>query len=203
MLRVMRRVAPLLLLLMVAAVVFGLQGRDLGRTRSALTPPAPSEQERAEEALTLLDVWSQELVPDILLVQQQTQAVRTGDSNTAARLARRFSRALLRVERFAPGAAADPVLRNDNSIEVQAVRAAAAGWGEWASAVLWHGSMPAVAWVRRIAALRTRAVELQNAAYTAVDAAFSQAMSYSSWRRTHSGSDASSARPFGVRSSSA
>ena len=171
----MRRVA-LLLLLVVAAIAIGVKDRGRGGARFALTTSVPSTQERAQEGLRLLDVWSQRLVPDVLLEQARAQAVRAGDVAKANRLARQIGRGLLEIERFAPDAVDDPVLRNDNSVEGRAVRAAAAAWDDWASALLWRPRLQYVAWTRRIAALQARAIRLQQDAYTAVDALFRTAL---------------------------
>jgi hypothetical protein len=170
-----RKVAPLLLLVG-AAIVFGLQDRGPGGSRSALTTSVPSEQERAQAGLTLLDVWSQRLVPNMLLQQARARAVGAGDVAKAARLAGQIRRGLLEIERFASAAADDPILRDDDSVEGRAVRAAAAAWGEWASALLWRPAFRHVLWTRRVAARRARALRLQQAAYAVVDGLFRTAL---------------------------
>lgn len=164
------------MLLVVAAIVVGLQDRGTGGSRFAVTMSVPSMRERAQEGLRLLDVWSQRLVPDVLLQQARARAVCSGDVAKAARLARQIGRGLLEIERFAPDAVDDPVLRDDNSVEGRAVRATAAAWGDWASALLWRPHFQQVAWTRRIAALQARAIRLQQDAYTAVDALFRTAL---------------------------
>jgi hypothetical protein len=161
-----------LTLLVVAAIAVGLVGRGRGGSRFARTGSVPSQEKRAEEGLTLLDVWSQTVVPYISLQQARAQAAHTGDVARAARLARQLGPGLLAIERFAPDAAEDPILRNDNSIEGRAVRAAGAAWGDWASALLWRPSSPRTMWTRQLAALRARAIRLQQDAYSAVDASF-------------------------------
>ena len=171
----MRKFAPLLLLVG-AAIVVGVQDRGPGGSRLALATSVPSKQERAQEGLTLLDVWSQRLVANILLQQARAQAVGAGDVAKAARLARHIRRGLIEIERFAPDAAEDPILRDDDSVAGRAVRAAAAAWGEWASALLWQPAFPHVVWTRWVAARRARALRLQQAAYTAVDAVFRTAL---------------------------
>jgi hypothetical protein len=168
-----RRLTPLLLV--IAGLVAGLQpwGQTGPRPRSPLVTP---EQTQAERALTLLDVWSQTLVPTVLLQQAGARAHQVGDFAEAARLERQVRTGLMRIERFETEAARDPVLRNGNRHAVRALRASAAAWARWASLLLNPRGAGTPDRVRRTADLEGNAVRLHQAAYVAVDAYFRAAL---------------------------
>jgi len=163
----MRSVSVLFLL--IAALALAL----LDTGRRSPSPPRPTpispEQAEAERALTLLDVWSQSLVPSLPIEQARTRAIRSGKSAHAAALERRVRPALLRAEGFLEEIAADPTLRSSDSIDVQALRAAALAWGHWASAVLNEEGSPRNPLARAVMRLEKRAVRLHQSAYAIVD----------------------------------
>lgn len=169
----MRWIPPLLLV--IVAVALGLHHRG----PSSSPPPersGPSAETQAARALTLLDVWSHTLVPDILEQQAWRRAVRNGNAVRALDLHRRMRRDLLRVRRFDADVAQDPVLMGGNRAETAAVRATATAWREWASALLNTGAA-AAGYHRRLAdALEAKAIRLHDAAYTLVDRSLRSAL---------------------------
>jgi hypothetical protein len=126
--------------------------------------------------LTLLDVWSQTLVPSILLQQSEAAAQRAGDFSTASRLTREIRAGLDRVEGFDAEVVHDPVFRDRNPAEVVALRAAAAAWTQWASLLLGRVWVPAGERTRRLAALERSAIRLHQAAYFVIDASIRTAL---------------------------
>jgi hypothetical protein len=136
-------------------------------------PPRPApvspEQAEAERALTLLDVWSQSLVPSLPLEHARARAIRSGEIMQAAALERRVRPVLLRAEGFLADIAHDPTLRSSDSIDVQALRAAAVAWGAWASATLRQTGSPRDLPTPGLRRLEERAVRLHQSAYAIVD----------------------------------
>ena len=173
----MRRVGLLSLLLVAAlalAVVLGLDGH--GRSRPSAVAAASIRQTEAERVLTLLDVWSQTLVPNIVLQQSRARALQVGNVSEAARLERRVRRGLRRAEGFEAVAAYDPALRN-SSVEVRALRVAAAAWGDWAAALLMRPtSSSRHDQAKHVAELEAKAIRLHQAAYAVVDASLRAAL---------------------------
>ena len=145
-----------LLILLTVAVALELQ--HFGRDRphgSVSTAVAPATQDPAHRGLTLLDYWSQELVPNMLLQRARAAALRAGDPRRAAQLERRIRNGLQRIQAFGARSAH----------EVRAVRATGAAWTRWATALLEERRRP-----RDVASLEANAVRLHQAAYAAVDA---------------------------------
>ncbi len=138
--------------------------------------PVSGRLERASRALTLLDVWSQLLVSNLLLQQAQAHAQRVGDVASATLLAGRVRRGLRQVEGFEIAAAKDGALGNLNSFDVQALRVAATAWRDWASALLRRPGFLMGEHGRQIAKLEAEAMRLHDAAYAAVDASFRAAV---------------------------
>jgi hypothetical protein len=163
----MRSVGVLLLL------IAGLALAVLDTGRHGPGPPRPApvspEQAEAERALTLLDVWSQSLVPSLPLEHARTRAIRSGALTHASALERRLRPALLRAQGFVEEIAHDPTLRGSESIDVQALRAAAVAWGDWASAALRQTSSPRDLQGPALRRLEQRAVRLHQSAYAIVD----------------------------------
>jgi hypothetical protein len=163
----MRSVSVLVLL------IAGLALALLDTSRQGPGPPRPApvspEQAEAERALTLLDVWSQSLVPSLPLEHARARAIRSGELNHAGALERRVRPALLRAEGFLEEIADDPTLRSSDSIDVQALRAAAVAWGDWASAALRQTSSPRDLPAPALTRLEERAVRLHQSAYAIVD----------------------------------
>ena len=118
----------------------------------------------------------QTLVPDILLQQSRAHSLRVGDVANAARLEHRIRRDLLQAEGFEAAATRDPALRNHNSVDARALRAAAAGWDDWVSALLGRATSQRHGRARHIAELEAKAVRLHQAAYAAVDASLKAAL---------------------------
>ena len=162
-----RRAALLLVLTLDVALV----AQQLLRAGSHPAPAVSEsvQQRQAERALTLLDFWAQTVVPGINLEQSRARALQVGDVATAVRLKRRIRQRLLQAERFPLAAAHDPLLGNRDAASVRALRAAAAAWADWATAVLRHGASRASDQAHNLAALETKGVDLQQAAYAAVD----------------------------------
>lgn len=169
----MRWIPPLLLVIVAVALGLHYRGPSGPRTRAR---SAPSAEMQAARALTLLDVWSQALVSDILEQQAWRQAVRSGNSAKALDLRRRVQRDLLRVRRFDIEAAQDPVLMGGNRAEAAAVRATATAWSEWASALLDRRASTAEHRGRLADALEAKAIRLHDTAYTVVDRSFRSAL---------------------------
>jgi hypothetical protein len=163
----MRSVSVLVLL------IAGLALALLDTGRHGPGPPRPAavspEQAEAERALTLLDVWSQSLVPSLPLEHARARAIRSRRLPHAAALERRLRPALLRAEGFLEDIAQDPTLRASESIDVQALRAAAVAWGDWASAALRPAGSPRELTAPVLRRLEDRAVRLHQSAYAIVD----------------------------------
>jgi hypothetical protein len=163
-------------LLLLVTVAFALELEQLGAGRSHSRTPSPAPvaaaQARAERALTLLDFWSQELVPDVLLQQGHVQALRAGDVVAASRIERRLRPELARIRNLWADAARDPLLGGADSVETGALVAARDAWAEWAAALLAGPSVGG----RRLAALEQNAVRLHQAAYAIVDASLRAAV---------------------------
>jgi hypothetical protein len=156
------------LLLAIAAVALALDAEP-GAVRRPRTHAISTADAPAERVLTLLDVWSQSLVPSLPLERDRARAIRSGEFARAASLARRMRPALVRAEGFLSEMAHDPILRSSDSVDVEALRAAAAAWGAWASALLRQTSFsrdPRTLEVRR---LEQHAVRLHQSAYATVD----------------------------------
>jgi hypothetical protein len=149
-------------------VLIGLQHRVPGGSPQAAVS---GRLEQASRALTLLDVWSQLLVPTVLLQHAQAHALRIGDVGSATLLEGKIRHGLLQVEGFEE-AAHDGALRNPRSSDVRAIRAAAAAWHDWASALLWQQSFLTPSQRRHVAELEAKAMRLHQAAYAAIDASF-------------------------------
>jgi hypothetical protein len=159
-----------LLLVLLTAVGIGLWRLDDRGSPRHEPPAAFSQQERAERALTLLDVWAQSVVPAILLEHAEAHALQVGHIFAAAQLEQRMRAVLQQVEGFQADVEHDPALRKVNSGDVRAVRAASAAWVAWASAMLrpQSGRSPRQAqWT--VTTLEAHAVRLHQAAYAAVD----------------------------------
>jgi hypothetical protein len=157
------------LVLLIAGLALALL--DTGRNGPGPPRPAPvsPEQAEAERALTLLDVWSQSLVPSLPLERARARAIRSGRLAHAVALERRVRPALLRAEGFLEDIAHDPTLRSSDSIDAQALRAAAVAWGDWASAALTQTGSPRDPPAPPLRRLEERAVRLHQAAYAIVD----------------------------------
>jgi hypothetical protein len=159
-----------LLLVLLVAVGIGLWRFEQRGSRHHVAPSAFSQQERAERALTLLDVWAQSAVPAILLEHAEADALRAGHIFAAALLEQRVRAVLPQVESFQRQVEHDPALRSVNSGDVRALRATSAAWRAWASAVLRQQSGGSRRQAQLIvSALEARAVRLHQAAYAAVD----------------------------------
>jgi hypothetical protein len=148
-----RRLGLVIALSAALAIELGLLGRD--HHHPVAGPDARAEQTPAERGLTLLDYWTQELVPSVLLQRALADALHEHRLARAARLERRMRRGLLRVRGFGPAAAH----------ELPPVRDTGAAWSEWAAALL-RPSPRAL----DVARLERKAVRLHQAAYAAVDA---------------------------------
>jgi hypothetical protein len=163
----MRSVGVLVLLIAgLALALLDTGRRGPGPPRPALVSP---EQAEAERALTLLDVWSQSLVPSLPLEHARALAIRSGRHVHAAALDRRVRPALLRAEGFLEDIARDPTLRSSDSIDVQALRAAAVAWADWAAAALTQTGSPRDLPAPALTRLEQRAVRLHQSAYAIVD----------------------------------
>jgi hypothetical protein len=163
------------LVLLIVAVALGLHYRAPSVT-SNKRAVVPSAETQAERALTLLDVWSQTLGPDILYQRAWMRAERRGNAATAAVLERRLRRDLLRVRRFAADAAHNPGLIGRNRAEARALRATALAWSEWASILLSPTRTPAGYRLKVAAALEAKAIRLHLAAYAVADRSFNAAI---------------------------
>jgi hypothetical protein len=151
----MRRLGLVVLLSAAVALELELLGRDHHQPAAAPSP-APAAQTQAEHGLTLLDYWTQELVPSILLQRARADALRDHSLARAGRLERRMRAGLLRVRGFGPAAVH----------EMRAVTETGAAWSEWAAALLRSSARP-----REVALLEAKAIRLHQAAYAVVDAA--------------------------------
>jgi hypothetical protein len=140
-----------------------------GGQRSRANGSISVAEQHAERVLTLLDSWTQTLVPTILLQQSRAHALRVGNLSKAARLRPRIERGLVQAEGF-ESAAQDPTLRNDNAADLRALRAAGAAWAAWASACLGRSASVRGDGAAHTAQLEARAIRLHEAAYDAVDA---------------------------------
>jgi hypothetical protein len=140
-----------------------------GAPRSPANGSISVGEQHAERILTLLDVWTQTLVPTILLQQSRAHALRVGNLSRAARLGPRIERGLVQAEGF-ESAAQNPKLRDDNAAALRALRAAGAAWAAWASALLGQSASVRGNGAAHTAQLEARAIRLHQAAYDAVDA---------------------------------
>jgi hypothetical protein len=165
-----------LLLVLVVALGFELQHYERGHSRSPARP-APTRQQQAERVLTLLDYWTDRVIPSILLQDARAHALRAGDLPKAAALERRIRTGLRQVRGFRANAARDPLLVGPRTREVRAVMQAGAAWAEWASALLGPEASPDE---QPIAHLEANAVRLHQAAYKTVDASIRQLATSSS-----------------------
>lgn len=161
---------------MIAALAVALRYHGDGGPHPPRKASVPVKEVQAERVLTLLDFWAQTLVPDILLQQSRAHSLRVGDVANAARLEHRIRRDLLQAEGFEAAATRDPALRNHNSVDARALRAAAAGWDDWVSALLGRATSQRHGRARHIAELEAKAVRLHQAAYAAVDASLKAAL---------------------------
>ena len=157
------------LLLLIVALTLELQHYENGHPRSPPRRATPARVDEAQTArlLTLLDFWSEKLVPDILLEHARARALQAGDAAKAARLEPEVRRRLLQVQSFGTSVAKELALERRNSA-ARRVRTAAIAWAAWASAVLRQSHAPRTG---QIAGLEAAAVRLHQAAYAAVDAA--------------------------------
>ena len=88
------------LLVFVAAVIVGLQHYGQGGSPATRETSLSGQLERASRAVTLLDVWSQLVVPTIHVQHAHARALRVGDVGSATLLEGRSRRGLLQVERM-------------------------------------------------------------------------------------------------------
>jgi hypothetical protein len=163
----MRSVGVLLLAIAAVALALDAQPRAVRRPRTQAISAADAP---AERALTLLDVWSQSLVPSLPLERDRGRAIRSREFARAASLERRMRPTLLRAEGFLSEMAHDPILRSSDSVDVEALRAAAAAWSAWASAVLSQAGSSRDLRALAIRRLEQEAVRLHQSAYAIVDA---------------------------------
>ncbi len=153
----------------VAVVLMALAGCGEDSSSSSAPPKPQQEAGQAEAGRRLLDSWSKQLVPAIVLQRDRARAFEAGDAAKAAALERRSLRALRGVEKFGRDAR-KAFIDDPTQPEAKAVTRAGDAWTEFAYTIRTDPARGDFRKARRIADLAQKAFALHQRAYKAVGA---------------------------------